>query len=135
MITRSRPQVPVPRFAVSMNWVQLNGKFTSHPPVLRLVLGPNSSREVIMPDVTGAVALPTRTGRWRWRPAYSLDEAARIKRMMRQEPDQVECPHCAGSMSRIVGGDGTQTVWLVRCETCGRSLVVLDGGEATADGA
>lgn len=53
---------------------------------------------------------------------FSLDEAARLYRSS-LPGTRLECPTCGGHMRDVLGERQRGSVWLVRCETCGRGLV------------
>ena len=63
-----------------------------------------------------------RSKQRRWDRAFSLNDAARIHRMIKNPSEEMECPRCGGTMARVVGGD----VWLIACELCALNLVVRD---------
>ena len=88
-------------------------------------VGPARFEEVDMALQTD-LPVARRPDRRRWSPAFSLDEAARIRRAMNECPERTECPQCASTMSPMVGGDDAHVVWLLQCRTCLRSLVILD---------
>ncbi|MEK6609501.1 MAG: hypothetical protein AABZ35_01110 [Gemmatimonadota bacterium] len=64
----------------------------------------------------------------RWSPGFSLDEAARIRRMIVTRAGRMACPYCDAELKPTVGLDGQQRVWLVRCDVCNRSIVVHGNG-------
>jgi hypothetical protein len=53
---------------------------------------------------------------------FSLDEAARLYRAS-SPGTKLECPTCGGRMRDVLGERSSASVWLVRCEACGRALV------------
>ena len=55
---------------------------------------------------------------------YSLDEAARIGKAIRERHSAIACPSCGDVLRHTVGTDGAQAVWLLRCEACQRSVVI-----------
>lgn len=57
---------------------------------------------------------------------YSLDDAARIHHALQHRGSPLRCPRCGKSLSGTVGAGVSQAVWLLRCETCERSLVIRD---------
>lgn len=63
------------------------------------------------------------TGRKRLSRGFSLDDAARLHGMMRPGAP-VTCPSCGGAMSIVSGGWSRARVELLRCEVCGRGLVL-----------
>ncbi|MBI4420694.1 MAG: hypothetical protein HY560_07695 [Gemmatimonadetes bacterium] len=67
----------------------------------------------------------------RWSPGFSLDQAARIQRMIVARGAPLACPSCGTELRPLVGGAGAEQVWLVRCDRCARGMVVqVDTGEA-----
>lgn len=71
-----------------------------------------------------------------WRNArsggFSLDEAARICKELRTRVEgPAVCPHCGADVRPIVGAEGGEPVCLLRCDACGRSLVVREAPGAT----
>jgi hypothetical protein len=54
---------------------------------------------------------------------FSLDDAARLHGMMRPGA-AVTCPSCGGAMSVVSGGWSRARIQLLRCEVCGRGLVL-----------
>jgi len=54
---------------------------------------------------------------------FSLDDAARLHGMMRPGA-AVTCPSCGGAMSVVSGVWSRARVELLRCEVCGRGLVL-----------
>jgi len=64
--------------------------------------------------------------------AYTLDEAALIRTAIRERGDLVQCPCCGKVLRHTVGTDGVQTVWLLRCEACDRSVVIRETAAAVA---
>lgn len=67
--------------------------------------------------------MKTRQVSTRWNPGFSLDDAARIRRMIVTR-DAITCPGCGEELAPKVGLDGERHVWLVRCDHCGRGVVV-----------
>ncbi|HEX9611755.1 MAG TPA: hypothetical protein VF978_07680 [Gemmatimonadales bacterium] len=73
--------------------------------------------------------MKTATRPWRARRSgsCSLDEAARIYRELRtKSAGAAACPQCGGELHPIVGAEGGEAGCLLRCESCGRSLVVRE---------
>ena len=70
----------------------------------------------------------TRTAPPRFSPGFSLDEAARIRRMIVTHEDRMTCPHCGTELRPTGGRDGTRRVWLVWCDVCDRGVVVHGNG-------
>jgi len=64
--------------------------------------------------------------------AYTLDEAAHIRQAICGRGSLVGCPRCGEVLRHTVGTDGLQTVWLLRCEACDRSVVIRDTPAAMA---
>ena len=85
---------------------------------------------VLQPEHMMTTQVPSR----RRSSAYSLDEAARIRRAIGQHSSSVQCPSCGSLLSHTVGTDGPHAVWLVRCDACDRSLVIRDPAEEVAGG-
>lgn len=69
-----------------------------------------------------------RTAPTRWSPGFSLDEAARIRRMIATREGRMTCPSCGAELRPTVGFDGEWRVWLVRCDVCSRGVVVRGNG-------
>ncbi len=57
--------------------------------------------------------------------SFSLNEAARIRRMLRVPAGDVTCPRCARPMERVVGGRD-RDVWLLCCQWCALSVVLQE---------
>ena len=74
-----------------------------------------------------------RDARQRPRPSagFSLDEASRLYRGS-SAGTRLVCPTCGGMMRDVVGANPRGAVWLLRCENCGRGLV-LDRPSSEAD--
>jgi hypothetical protein len=64
--------------------------------------------------------------------SYTLDEAAHIRQAICERGSLVGCPRCGEVLRHTVGTDGLQTVWLLRCEACLRSVVIRDTPAAMA---
>ena len=73
-----------------------------------------------------------RTSQARGHTAYTLDEAALIRKAIRKRDGLVQCPCCGKLLRHTVGTDGLQTVWLLRCEACDRSVVIRETAAAVA---
>lgn len=78
----------------------------------------------MVPNTEGAI-VPTRTGPGRWIPGYSLDDAARIRRLLNSRAP-VKCPTCGGPMVVAAAPDPDGTVWFVRCAGCESSVVLRE---------
>ena len=57
---------------------------------------------------------------------YSLDEAARIRRMLLTPNATVDCPRCTAPMEKTRGADGQEAIWFLRCPQCARSMVIRE---------
>ncbi len=55
---------------------------------------------------------------------YSLDEAACIGKAIRECHGAIACPRCGDALRHTVGTDGLESVWLLRCDACQRSVVI-----------
>lgn len=55
---------------------------------------------------------------------YSLDEAARMRRMVVTGDPAAPCPRCGGAVERTGGTDGEGMVWFLHCVRCSRSVVI-----------
>ncbi len=64
--------------------------------------------------------------------AYTLDEAAHIRQGIGDRGSLVGCPRCGAVLGHTVGTDGLQTVWLLRCRACDRSVVIRETPAAVA---
>jgi len=64
---------------------------------------------------------------------YSLDDAARIHNALLHGGSPLRCPRCGKSLSGTVGVDDAQAVWLLRCQTCERSVLIRDTQPAWSD--
>lgn len=64
---------------------------------------------------------------------YSLDDAARIHNALLHRSGPLRCPCCGKSLSGTVGAGDAQAVWLLRCPTCERSVVIRDTHPAGSD--
>ncbi len=71
--------------------------------------------------------MKTRPVSTRWNPGFSLDDAARIRRMIVTR-DTITCLGCGKELAPKVGLDGERRVWMVRCDGCGRGVVVHGNG-------
>jgi len=60
---------------------------------------------------------------------YTLDDAARIRRMLIETPGSADCPKCGCALQLMTGANHEGGIWFVRCESCERSIV-LDGEDA-----
>jgi hypothetical protein len=60
---------------------------------------------------------------------FSAEEAATIRRSVATPGAPVECPRCGTRLTSglpLAGGGSVQMVWLLRCASCRRSMVVTD---------
>jgi len=55
---------------------------------------------------------------------YSLDDAARMRRMLLSNPGAAPCPRCGAPLTLMMGENHHSNVWFVRCEECHRSIVI-----------
>lgn len=55
---------------------------------------------------------------------YSLDEAARIGQAIRKRHTVLACPRCCAALRYAVNTSGMEAVGLLRCDVCGRSLLI-----------
>lgn len=55
---------------------------------------------------------------------YSLDDTARLWKMLLMKSMVVECPKCWAAMERTGGTDRDGSVWFLRCRRCGRGVVI-----------
>jgi hypothetical protein len=71
----------------------------------------------------------TRSSRHRRAPfrlGYSLDDAAAIRRkIVTAQTRVIRCPECGEHLESVVGGEGVERVWLLRCGGCSRAIVVV----------
>jgi hypothetical protein len=58
------------------------------------------------------------------RPAFSLGEAARIRRDLLSHKADLECPRCGGALGRVGARGGQDFVWITTCGDCRLSVVV-----------
>lgn len=63
---------------------------------------------------------------------FSLEEGLRIRGAILTGRDAGDCPACGGALHAVTGADDSSTLWLVRCRSCGRSLVVRGAAGAGA---
>jgi len=70
----------------------------------------------------------TQTAAPRWSTGFTLDEAARIRRMMSEQAAALTCPHCGARLHPTGGGAGEDRVWIVGCGACGLSVLLNDIG-------
>jgi hypothetical protein len=63
---------------------------------------------------------------------FSLEESTRIRRAILHGTEAGACPSCGAGLQALTGADGGSTLWLVRCRSCGRSLVVRGAAGAGA---
>jgi hypothetical protein len=76
--------------------------------------------------------MASRVSENRYHAGYTLDEAAHIRQAISDRGSLVGCPRCGAVLRHTVGTDGLQTVWLLRCEACDRSVVIRDSSAAAA---
>lgn len=57
-------------------------------------------------------------------PSYSLDEVAKLRRMIAGGGEHITCPDCHHPLDPRVGRDHDTTIWVVRCHVCGRGVVM-----------
>jgi transcription elongation factor Elf1 len=57
-------------------------------------------------------------------PSYSLDEVAKLRRMIAGGGEHITCPDCHHPLDPRVGRDRDTTIWVVRCHVCGRGVVM-----------
>jgi len=62
---------------------------------------------------------------------YSLDEAARIGQAIRKRLTVLACPRCCAALRYAVDTSGVEAVGLLRCDVCGRSLLIRDNPTCT----
>lgn len=55
---------------------------------------------------------------------FSLEEASRLRAMVIAHADRTSCPRCGAPVTPTVGGTVDGLVYLLRCQACGRGLVV-----------
>ena len=63
-------------------------------------------------------------------PSYSLDEVAKLRRMIASGGEHITCPDCHHPVDPRVGRDRNTTIWVVRCHVCGRGVVMQVEAEA-----
>ena len=64
------------------------------------------------------------TDRRRWGEAFSLDEAARIRKSLLSGAPVVKCPHCLFALELVGESADAEHTSLVSCHRCGRSVVL-----------
>jgi hypothetical protein len=55
---------------------------------------------------------------------FSLDDAARAYRSSVRHDRPAVCPHCLTPMHPVVADHDAESVWILRCMSCGRGLVL-----------
>ena len=55
---------------------------------------------------------------------FSLEEASSLRRMVIAHADHVSCPACGCPITPTVGGTADGRVFLLRCPSCARGLVI-----------
>lgn len=55
---------------------------------------------------------------------FTLEEACLLRRAVVRRALAIPCPECRGSITPTIGAAGDQLVVLIRCDGCGRGLVI-----------